>query len=301
MSFYIGIDGGGTRTTALVTDENGTELARLDGEPGLVDVLDPEAGAHVLAGLASAALAQAKVNARASVLVCALAGAAREPERTRLEERLAAQGVAVQVHVLSDFEAAVQDAFGNGSGILVIAGTGSSAWGRNQDGRAARAGGWGQLLGDEGSGYALGLAALQNCVRAHDGRGTDERWIRLVLAHTAVATPEALVRWAAGASKADIAALARIVFEAADQRVAGAHVLIEEAATELARHVGALYERLNPWSEPPTIALSGGLVSPERPLRAQAIRQIERLGLKLPIFEDRIDGARGAAALARRR
>lgn len=299
MSFYIGIDGGGTQTTALVTDEHGNELARVDGAAGLVNVLEPEAGAVALADLASSALAQAQVDARANVLVCALAGAGREPERTRLELGLSAQGIAEFVHVTTDFEAALQDAFGDGSGILVISGTGSSAWGRNKDGREARVGGWGHILGDEGSGYALGLSALRSCMRAFDGRAFDDKWVQLILAQTHVATPEALVRWAAGASKADIAALAPIVFEAKEQRVNSAQAIIEDAAVELARHVGALYERLKPWASLPTVALSGGLIAPGRPLREDTVRQIERLGIKLPIFEQRIDAARGAAALAR--
>ena len=301
MTYFIGIDGGGSHTTALLTDAQGNELARLSGDAGIVNLLDPEAGAHTLADLASAVLAEAKVDARATMLACALAGAGREPERTRLEQSLSAMGVALDVHVMSDFEAALQDAFGSGSGILLIAGTGSSAWARHQDGRSARAGGWGHILGDEGAGYSLGIAALRSCMRSYDGRGADMHWVELVLAHTKVPSADHLVSWAARASKGDIAALAPVIFEGIEQRVAGAHAIMEDAAMELARHVGALYERLKPWDQPPTVALTGGLISPGRPLRMHTIRAIDLLGLKLPIFEDRIDAARGAAALARAR
>lgn len=301
MSYFIGIDGGGTQSCALVTDENGEALARVTGDAGIVDLLEPENGARALADLASAALAEAKVETLASSLVCALAGAGREPERTRLEDSLRAMGVAHDVCVLSDFEAALHDAFGTGSGILVVAGTGSSAWARHEDGRTARAGGWGHIIGDEGSGYALGNAALRACMRSHDGRGADAGWVELVMEATQAATVEGLVRWAAGASKADIAALAPVVFEARQRRIAGAHAIIEEAALELARHVGALYERLKPWPVPPTVALTGGLIAPGRPLRQEAVTQIERMGLRLPVFGERIDAARGAATLARSR
>ena len=301
MSYFIGIDGGGTHTVAVLTDENGTELARMQGGAGLVDVLDPERGAHALADLASATLASAHVTARASAIVCALAGAGREPERTRLEQSLAAQGIAETVVITTDFEAALQDAFGDGSGILLIAGTGSSAWARNADGRSARAGGWGQLLGDEGSGYAIGLAALRRCMREYDRREDDDGWVKTILAATYVATPEGLVRWAAGAAKADIAALAPIVFDAALRNVASACRIVDDAACEVALHVAALHERLRPWPTPPTVALSGGLISPGRPLRDYVIRQIELLDLSLPIFARTIDAALGAAALARSR
>lgn len=300
MTYYLGIDGGGTRTTAVLTDEQGAELVRAEGEAGIVNVLEPEAGAHTLADFASSVLGQARVDARARVLVCALAGAGREPERTRLEQVLSAQGVAESVHVTSDFVAALEDAFGDGSGILLIAGTGSSAFARHEDGRTARAGGWGHILGDEGSGYALGLAALRRCMREYDGRNRDEGWLRLVQEHTGVATAEALVHWAAAASKADIAALAPAVFEAAEQGVESACAWVNAGGRDIALHAAALHERLKPWPSAPTVALTGGLVSPGRPLRAAAVTEIEKLGLSLPMLERRIDAAAGAAAMARR-
>lgn len=299
MTYFIGIDGGGTSTNALLTDGEGRELARLAGDAGLVNVLDPEAGAHKLADMTSAILAQAGIDARATGLVCALAGAGREPERTRLEHSLMAQGVAVSVLITTDFEAALQDAFGSGSGILVIAGTGSSSWARHADGRTARVGGWGHILGDEGSGYAIGLAALRSCMREHDGRSTaDGRWSHLILGHTAVASVEGLVRWAAAATKADIAALAPAVFDAADHGVESAVAIIDEAAVELVKHVEALYDRLKPWPEPPVVAFTGGLISPGRPLRDATLKALVAR-LDLPVLDRPIDAARGAAAMAR--
>ena len=262
-------------------------------------MLDPEAGARNLADLASATLAEARIDAQATVIVCALAGAGREPERTRLEQSLAAQRVAEWVHITTDFEAALQDAFKGGSGILIIAGTGSSAWGRNEDGRTARAGGWGVILGDEGSGYAIGVAALRRCMREYDGRDHGDEWVPLVLAQTGVQSVEQLVRWAAAAAKADIAALAPAVFEAALRGNPAGRSIVQNAAKEVAKHVAALHDRLKPWPTPPTVALTGGLIAPGRPLRDYAIESIEGIGLELAILQERIDAARGAAALAR--
>lgn len=301
MKYFIGIDGGGTRTTAVVIDDSGQELARLEGEPGIVNVLEPEAGAHALADLATHALAEAKVTELASMLCCALAGAGREPERTRLQQALSALRVAHDVHVASDFDAAMHDAFGSGPGILIIAGTGSSAWGRSPDGRCVRAGGWGHIIGDEGSGYALGRIALMLAMREYDGRGENARFMDAVLAQTKVMTGEGLVRWAAAASKGDIAALAPIVFNAAEQGSLSAQDAIDDAAAEIAMHVAALYDRLGPWDEPPAVALSGGLVAPGRPLREPVLREIEALTIPVAIVDEKIDAARGAAQLARHR
>jgi glucosamine kinase len=297
--YFVGIDGGGTHTTALVTDEQGNELARVEGEAGLVDVLQPEAGAHTLADVATHALAEARITELPSVLCCALAGAGREAERVSLERALSSLRVAEQAHVTTDFEAALQDAFGRGPGILVISGTGSSAWGRASDGRCVRAGGWGHILGDEGSGYALGRVTLMLAMREYDGRGENAGFMPAVLAATGVATEEGLVRWAATAGKAEIAALAPILFQAAQHGSLSAQDAIEDAAAEIAMHVAALYDRLGPWDTPPAVALAGGLIEPGRPLREPALREIEALTIPVAIVEDRIDAARGAAGIAR--
>jgi glucosamine kinase len=299
--YFIGIDGGGTRTTAVVTDETGQELRRLSGDAGIVNVLEPEAGAHTLADLASHALADARVTELPTALCCALAGAGREHERVRLEQALSALRIATNVHVVPDFTAALQDAFGDGPGILVIAGTGSSAWGRATDGRCQRVGGWGHIIGDEGSGYAIGRVALMLAMREFDGRGEHARFMDSVLTQTKVVSEEGLVRWAASASKGDIAALAPIVFDAAHHGALSAQDAIDDAAAELAMHVAALYDRLGPWDQPPAVALAGGLIEPGRPLREPVLREIEALTIPVAIVEERIDAARGAASLARAR
>ena len=301
MRHFIGIDGGGTRTTAVVTDEAGAELARVEGKAGIVDVLQPEAGARALADLAAHALAEARVTELPAVLCCALAGAGREAERSHLEQGLSALRIAGRVHVVTDFEAAMHDAFGAGAGILVIAGTGSSAWGRAQDGRCQRVGGWGHILGDEGSGYALGRVALMLAMREFDGRGENARFMESVLAQTGVSTEEGLVRWAAAAGKGDIAALAPIVLNAAQSGSLSAQDAVDDAAAEIAMHVAALYDRLGPWDTPPAVALAGGLVEPGRPMREPVLREIDALTIPVAIVEERIDAARGAAALARYR
>ncbi len=300
-SYFIGIDGGGTHTTAIVTDDRGQELARLVGEAGLVNQLEPEAGAHALADLATHALAEARVTELPEVLCCALAGAGREPERTRLEQALSALRIAGQVFITTDSAAAMQDAFGDGPGILLIAGTGSIAYGRAQDGRFARAGGWGHILGDEGSGYELGRAALMLAMREYDGRGENFGFMPEVLKKTGVEVVEGLVRWAAAASKADIAACAPILFAAAEKGSLSAQDAMDDAAAELAMHVAALYDRLGPWDTPPAVALSGGLIAPGRPLREAVLREVEALTIPVAIVENRIDAASGAAALARAR
>lgn len=299
MSLFIGIDGGGTGATAVVMDGSGAELGRIEGGPALVRPADPAAGAAALADLAVRALAAAGAAPPAAGLCCALAGAGRDEARRALAAALHREAVAVRIRVTTDAEAALHDAFQSGPGILLIAGTGSIAWARGADGRTARAGGWGALLGDEGSGYALGLGALRAVARADDGRGEETALRDVVLRETGVASPDALIGWADDASKAGVAALAPAVCATADAGDAVARALVQAAARDLASHVATLERRLAPWPAPPAIALAGGLIAPGRPLRDVVLRALRALDPPVRPLDRAVDAARGAAELAR--
>ncbi|HEX6940025.1 MAG TPA: BadF/BadG/BcrA/BcrD ATPase family protein [Longimicrobiales bacterium] len=296
---YVGIDGGGTGATAVAVDGEGNELARVRGGAALVRPTDPGAGASALADLVDRVARAAGGRLPVTGLCCALAGAGREAERRALAAALHREAVAVRLRVTSDADAAFHDAFGDAPGILLIAGTGSIALGRAADGHAARAGGWGALLGDEGSGYALGLAALRAAVRAHDGRGPATALLAAALAHAGATAADELIAWAGAAAKAEIAALAPAVFAAAREGDAVAAEIVARAAAELARHIAAVHAALAPWAEPPGIALAGGLLAPGRPLRADTIAAITRLGQPGNVLDREVDAARGAATLAR--
>lgn len=293
MSIFLGIDGGGTRSTLLAIDELASPLARLEGGPAIVDPANPASRADTLGELAARALREIGAEEPADALCCALAGARRPAEQAALATALLRQGVARQVFVITDAEAALQDAFGTGPGILAIAGTGSAVWGRGPDGRTRRVGGWGLLLGDEGSGYALGLAALRAAVRASDGRQPPTALTRIVLDYTKVEEEHALVRWTAMADKATIAGLAPFVVEADDE---AAHRIRTHEAEELAHQVVTLAHLLH--SELPVpLALSGGLVAPGRPFRALVTTALDATGLRYRLRQEVVDAARGAALI----
>ena len=296
---FVGIDGGGSGATAVAIDGDGRELARVRGGPALVRSHDPVAGASALADLVDRVTRQAGGRLPVAGLVCALAGAGREEDRRLLAAALIREAVAVRLRVVTDVEAAFHDAFGDGPGILLISGTGSIALARSGDGRWVRAGGWGALLGDEGSGYSIGLAALRAAARAHDGRGQATALLDAVLAHTGVPELSGLIAWADKARKADIAALARVVAEAALRGDEVATMIVADAAMELARHVVAVREALAPWPGPPGVALAGGLLGPGRPLREEVIRAIARAGVTGAVLDRAVDAARGAAEMAR--
>jgi glucosamine kinase len=287
---FIGIDGGGTRARAVAVDASGAVVRRADGPAGIVDARAPEQSAAVVAGLVHAVAGSAAVGG----VCCGLAGAGRERERVAVAALLASAGVQ-RVHVVSDAEVAMEDAFGGEAGVLLIAGTGSIAWARDGAGHSIRVGGWGQLLGDEGSGYAIGLAGLRAVVRAADGRASATSLTHVLLSATQCAEPGELILFAEAAAKADVAALAPHVLAQAATDDAAATIRVDAVSAlldlvETAVHRAAL--------DAPRVALTGGLIGEGGALRAD----VERLlSVQLPgcrLHAGTVDGARGAARLA---
>jgi N-acetylglucosamine kinase-like BadF-type ATPase len=297
MAYFVGIDGGGTQTHALLTDETGAHLAEADGPSGRVSALDPAANAPPLAELTIRVLQLVEAD-RATAMCCALSGAGRVKERATLEGAIREYRIADTIIVVPDYEAAMQDAFGDGPGILLIAGTGSSAWGRNESGEVKRCGGWGYLLGDEGSAYAIGLAGLRAALHAYDGRAGETTLMSTLLQLALVDQPEDLIGWSGAASRADVAALAPSVIRAAEDDATAAGI-VEEQVRELAEHVAALHAGLGPWSGTTPIAFSGGLITPDRPLRIYLENALVEWQLDIALLERDVDAARGAAAIAR--
>lgn len=291
----VGVDGGATRTRVVVATRGGDRLTRLEGPGSLVRAALPDAGVGQLVEHLRNAMHQASREPPAHALCCALAGAGRAEERQRVETMLRDEGLATRIRVIPDVDAAFRDAFRDGDGILLLAGTGSIAVARH-GGRAARAGGWGAAFGDEGSAFAIGRAALAAVARAHDGRGPATSLTDAVLRHTDCAAPEALIAWAEQANKADIAALAPAVLHATEDPAA--NVILDEAAAALLAHVRALLARLGPWKTMPGLAFAGGALAPDSPLRHALLRHLEAQSVPVAPRAVLVDAARGALSLA---
>lgn len=283
----IGLDGGGTATRAALADGHGRELLRLAGPAGLIDPREPGATAAMLIRLIRDLAAEAGTTLPVDGLCAGLAGAGVTSHRKRVREELAAAGIADRIVVLPDGEVALEGALAGSPGVLLVAGTGSSAWGRGEDGQVARCGGWGTLVGDEGSGHAIGRAALRAALLAVDGRGETTALLPELLAALAVEEPEEVPAWAARAAKGEVAALAPLVIRVAEAGDAAAGGILDTAAADLARHVDTVVERLGPWSAPVSVVFHGGVL--REPAVAARVEQRLRSGA-VPI------ALRGAAA-----
>lgn len=292
----VGIDGGGTKTRALVAGEGGETIADVVGPASAVRPQEIERSAGVIAGVVRDAMeAAGRSNVRPRVVCVGVAGVGREPERQELLDMLLAHEIAEDVVVLTDLEIALEDAFGEGPGVLLIAGTGSSAVARGPTGATARCGGWGPVIGDEGGGAWIGRRALSVVSAAADGREPETALTGAILTAIEVEEVSGLISWAATATPATFATLAPVVMQVADGGDLRANSIVSLAVEELALHVRALARKLfadERVSVP--VAFTGGLLSKGTSLRKRLEHRLKTAVPGAQIRAEPIDAARGA-------
>jgi glucosamine kinase len=293
MTFFVGVDGGGTRTRAVIIDDAGREVGRAAGAGAVATASAPERAASAVIATVREAAETAGVALPASVLWAGLAGAGAAEARDRVRTALAGGGLAERVVVGTDVEAAFHNAFPDEPGVLLIAGTGSIAWSRDGAGAVTRVGGWGRHLGDEGSGFWIGMEGLRAVVRAADTRSEETLLSKEILAGAGVPTVEGLVPWVETAEKGQVAALAPIVAAQADAGDAVAMRIVRAAIDALVDHVTAACP-----AERPPVLLWGGLVAGDGPLRKHLQDTLAEEGF--PTLERAVDPALGAALLGRK-
>ena len=292
----IGIDGGGSKTHAIVADDSGTTIGEAFGPGSAVTPGQEETSAEVIADVVREALEAASMTSVSPRVLCVgVAGAGREQARQALWQALVGRELASDVVVHTDFGIALDDAFGDGPGVLLIAGTGSVAFGRSPGGTTARCGGWGPVIGDEGSGAWIGRKALSIVSAASDGRESPTALTGAVLTAAEVNEVSELIPWAAGADREQIASLARVVFGVADSGDLRANALISLAVEELMLHVRSLSQQLfGDERAAVQVALAGGLMKKGTTLRK---RHEHRLRAAVPggqIRPGEVVPARGA-------
>jgi len=272
MRLLVGVDAGASGSTVLVGDGMRV-LARAAGGAGAVRPGAVNQAAEAILDTVRRALGQGRAT-RALALVVGAAGAGREPERSELERALAAAGIADAVRVTTDIEIALVTGLGGGPGILLLSGTGSAACARLPSGELRRTGGHGWQFGDEGSGYWLARAAVSAVAQAEDGRAPPTALTAALAGAAGVEGEKALLLWARSAPHRAIADLARVVQDLA-ARDDVARQIVDQAAQALAAHVRALMPHFEGQVSPITVAMAGGVLRPDSPIRAAVTRLLE--------------------------
>jgi N-acetylglucosamine kinase-like BadF-type ATPase len=255
----IGIDAGGTKTVCLVADERGAVVAESRG-PGANLHAAGEAGVErALRDVIATALGSRTISPAAICL--GMAGIDREDEARVIRGIMQRLGYRSRVVVVNDALIALVAGAKDAPGIVIIAGTGSIVYGRDQRGAAARAGGWGHMIGDEGSGYWIGREALAAVMRAEDGRGPATELTAAMLAHFDVGDVSRLPRivYDRQSPRVAVAALGPIVQRATDAGDAVAMRILERAAEELVLAARSVATRLEMRGDPFSFYLAGGV------------------------------------------
>jgi N-acetylglucosamine kinase len=255
----LGIDAGGTKTVCLLADEGGVVLS--EGRAGGANL--QASGELELEKVLYQVMEQAIGDRpwRADAICLGIAGADRDDDVRTVRAIMRRISPGSRVLVVNDALVALEAGAPDVPGIVIIAGTGSIAYGRNGRGQAARAGGWGHILGDEGSGYWIGREALAAVVREADGRGPATGLVEAVLEHFGVANPGELVHivYSREVPRKHVAALGPIVQRAASAGDAVARQILERAAEELVLAARSVATRLEMRGEPFPFVLAGGI------------------------------------------
>jgi len=298
----IGVDGGGTKTRALVADERGATIVEVSGPGSAVRPGEAERSAAVIADVVRDALAASNMSHVTPKVVCVgVAGVGRESERQALWQALVSHDLAEEIVIHADAMVALDDAFADGAGILLIAGTGAVAFGRGPTGEFARCGGWGPVIGDEGGGAWLGRKALSVVTAAADGREAETALTGAVLTAAQVDEPVDLIPWAAAATPGQIATLAPIILSIAEGGDRRAGALVSLAAEELALHVRALARRLfGDERASLQVAFTGGLLGGRSILRKRLVQRMKSVVPGAQLLTAEVDPARGAVRSALR-
>ena len=263
LDFVCGVDGGGTKTTAICCTLTGEEISRRVFGPFNLNSIGTQAFESILNELIS--FLDETGNCKA---LCIGAAGITNNRVSECAEAVLSK-TRIPYKLLGDFEIAHTGALDGNEGIILIAGTGSVCYGKNKDRKTAMAGGWGHLIGDAGSGYGIGRDALSAVARMYDGYGEPTILKDLLARELKLDTAEKIVSYVYSNDKSAVAALSPIVDKACKMGDAVATQLIRSNAEALVQLVKAVASRLDFSSC--NVALLGGLLENETALKAEFV------------------------------
>lgn len=296
--FFLGIDGGGTKTRCALGDESSILATSMVGGSNVIRLGEAQAREALHAAVRQACSA-AHVSPDQVRNVCIGAAGAARPEIAAKLRAILAEVTPASVEVVGDMVIALEAAFGSGPGVIAIAGTGSIVWGRDAAGRTARAGGWGFAISDEGSGHWIGRRAVSVILHAHDD-DQETALTDLILREWNLATLDELVQKANALPPPDFPRLFPLVLRAAGQNDSIAQALLVEAAAHLSNLTAAVIRRLAP--QPPYIpvAMTGSVFHQSNDVRNVFYKTLEAAFPSLEISPNPVVPVEGALARARR-
>jgi glucosamine kinase len=309
MAYYLGIDGGGTKTRCVLGDETAVLARAMSGGCNIVRLGETQAREALHGAIRQVCTTANIIPDQIRAICIGAAGAARAEIAAKMRGIVAEVACATsptRIEVIGDSVIALEAAFGGGPGVIVIAGTGSIAYGRDAAGNTARAGGWGFAVSDEGSGHWIGRRAIAAILSARD-QGRKTALTDLVLQAWQLDTIDELVQQANSIPPPDFPRLLRIVLRAADENDSIARDLLSDAAvklTELATIVVCRLASHTPAGALPVamfpIATTGSVFRQSADVRRVFYDTLLNRFPGMAVRQDLVDPVEGALARARR-
>lgn len=294
----LGIDAGGTKTVCLLANDRGEVIAEARASGANLQVMGELGVEKVLHRVMEDTLDERDISPDAICL--GIAGVDRPRDAQSVKDIMRRIGQKTRTVVVNDALVALVAGAGDQPGVVVVAGTGSIAYGRDADGRAARAGGWGYLLGDEGGGFWIGRAALSAVVRQFDQRGPATLLTDLVLTHMQLSTPAEVIHaiYDRGLQRNAIAGLAAVVQRATEAGDAVAGEILERAGTELAAAAASVVTRLGMRGDVFPTILAGGIFKGMPSLAENVSTRLAEVAPRSEVRRLEVEPALGAVTLA---
>lgn len=250
MKYFIGIDGGGTKTHCVIANENREFLFECFGGPSNFIMIGTQVVSETILSLINQCTESLKIRHEdIEAVVLGTTGAGRRADAELLEKDFLAhcekQNIRIKdFHVISDALAALEGAFSGKPGSILIAGTGSIMFGKDPQGVIHRVGGFGRFIGDEGSGYSLGRKGLTAVAKAFDGRGDQTKLSDKLRDKFGIKSLDDLITLIYK-NNFDIASFAKVVIDTADEGDLVARYIIIEEIEALALHIQTMFEKFN--------------------------------------------------------
>lgn len=303
----MGVEGGGTKTVACVAEAFPDGSSKIIGQgtsgPSNLQAIGIDRTLVNLRQAIHQARCEARISDQPVAAGClAMAGVDRAQEELLLTEWANCHRIADRIQVTNDSVGLLTAGTPEGWGIAFIAGTGSIAFGQTFDGRVSRTGGWGYLLGDEGSAYTLALAGLRASVRAADGRESENQLLPAFLERLELDQPDDLLEaiYLSGRDRAWIASLADVVTSIAESGDPVARTLLDSAAEELAHLVSTTARKLGLDSDPIPCCCTGGLILNSPDLQRTVVKKLKEQKIELADFVPVKEPVWGAIKLAQK-
>ncbi|HKM47681.1 MAG TPA: BadF/BadG/BcrA/BcrD ATPase family protein [Terriglobales bacterium] len=310
MTYYLGIDGGGTKTRCLLGDETRPLAMATTGGSNIVRLGETQAREALLTSIHQVCSTVGISPDQISAICIGVAGASIPEVAAKIRgilTELMPQVSLTNIEVAGDNVIALEAAFAAGPGVIAIAGTGSLVYGRNAAGHTARAGGWGFAISDEGSGHWIGRHAISAILHARD-EGLETALAAMVLQGWKLATIDDLVQHANSTPPPDFPRLFPVVLRAAEEGDAIARELLADAGAKLANLATAVVRRLTPHASREIgpmdllpVAMTGSVFRQSADVRQVFYNTLQTNFPGIDVHQELADPVEGALARAKRR